>query len=272
VSSRSRAKPSAKTDPAATASPLLTLLLSLPQPTSTTVLLGLAFLLPFTLKSLVSLGSFSGKDAPPRYGDFEAQRFWMELTLNEGIKKWYYTGEDWWQLDCKWIALLRNSAASFTNFGNRRSTIDGLCQLVVRQGVSPFVVLHPVLSSDTTSIHSGAFFLPSSFIPGISEMTANIATNTTLPSATSPSTITTISTRGASPPNLITYMRATVLALESVGWWIPVAWWCWSGRKMRGRTRKSKVSVAGRVRGNDKGATRGLSLEREDDMSPSLLY
>ncbi|KAJ9111471.1 hypothetical protein QFC22_006498 [Naganishia vaughanmartiniae] len=63
----------------------------------------------------------------------------------------------------------------------------------------------------------------------------------TLSATTSPSTITTISTRGASPPALITYMRATVLVLESVGWWIPVAWWCWSGRKMRGRTRKTKV-------------------------------
>ncbi|KAJ9094075.1 hypothetical protein QFC21_006176 [Naganishia friedmannii] len=168
VPSRSRSKPSTKSEQASPSSPLLTLLLSLPPPTSTTILIGLAFVLPFTLKTLVSLGSFSGKDAPPRYGDFEAQRFWMELTRNEGIEKWYYTGEDWWQLD------------------------------------------------------------------------SNIATNSTL-SATSPSTLTTISTRGASPPDLITYMRATVLALESMGWWIPVAWWCWSGRKMRGRTRKSKV-------------------------------
>lgn len=51
-----------------------------------------------------------------------------------------------------------------------------------------------------------------------------------------------VSTRGASPSDLVAYMRATVLALEAVGWWLPVVWWCWSGRKMRGRTRKSKAS------------------------------
>lgn len=53
-----------------------------------------------------------------------------------------------------------------------------------------------------------------------------------------------VSTRGASPFDLVAYMRATVLALEAVGWCLPVVWWCWSGRKMRGRTRKSKVRRA----------------------------
>jgi alpha-1,3-glucosyltransferase len=33
------------------------------------------------------------------FGDFEAQRHWMELTLHTPLKKWYYYDTQWWGLD-----------------------------------------------------------------------------------------------------------------------------------------------------------------------------
>ncbi|CAG8438408.1 14012_t:CDS:10 [Ambispora leptoticha] len=47
----------------------------------------------------VGLNKYSGFDAPPMYGDYEAQRHWMELTLHIPIKQWYYYDLDWWGLD-----------------------------------------------------------------------------------------------------------------------------------------------------------------------------
>ncbi len=36
---------------------------------------------------------------PPLYGDFEAQRHWMELTLHLPADKWYYYDLEYWGLD-----------------------------------------------------------------------------------------------------------------------------------------------------------------------------
>ena len=40
-----------------------------------------------------------GRGAPPMYGDFEAQRHWMEVTLHLPLKKWYSYESQWWGLD-----------------------------------------------------------------------------------------------------------------------------------------------------------------------------
>jgi hypothetical protein len=40
------------------------------------------------------------------FGDFEAQRHWMELTLHRPMREWYTYSPDWWQLDCEWIVHL----------------------------------------------------------------------------------------------------------------------------------------------------------------------
>ncbi|KAF4379590.1 hypothetical protein F8388_023607 [Cannabis sativa] len=51
----------------------------------------------------VSVHPYSGAANPPKYGDFEAQRHWMEITLNLPIKDWYTnsTSNDlsYWGLD-----------------------------------------------------------------------------------------------------------------------------------------------------------------------------
>ncbi|KAL5974921.1 hypothetical protein ACLOJK_031597 [Asimina triloba] len=43
----------------------------------------------FLVRVLVSLHPYSGAGRPPMYGDFEAQRHWMEVTLHTPPKEWY---------------------------------------------------------------------------------------------------------------------------------------------------------------------------------------
>ncbi|KAF0700144.1 Aste57867_9332 [Aphanomyces stellatus] len=48
---------------------------------------------------LVSLHSYSGMNTPPMFGDFEAQRHWMELTYHLPIADWYFYDLKYWGLD-----------------------------------------------------------------------------------------------------------------------------------------------------------------------------
>lgn len=51
----------------------------------------------------VSLHPYSGAGSPPKFGDYEAQRHWMEITLNLPVLEWYRnsTSNDlsYWGLD-----------------------------------------------------------------------------------------------------------------------------------------------------------------------------
>ncbi|KAI9284963.1 glycosyl transferase [Umbelopsis sp. AD052] len=47
----------------------------------------------------VALNPYSGFQVPPMFGDYEAQRHWMELTIHLPIKKWYRYELQWWGLD-----------------------------------------------------------------------------------------------------------------------------------------------------------------------------
>ncbi|XP_035777938.1 probable dolichyl pyrophosphate Man9GlcNAc2 alpha-1,3-glucosyltransferase [Anopheles albimanus] len=55
------------------------------------------------LRAAVSLHSYSGQDTPPKYGDFEAQRHWQEITVNLPPTEWYRNTTDndllYWGLD-----------------------------------------------------------------------------------------------------------------------------------------------------------------------------
>lgn len=51
------------------------------------------------IRSAVGLGSYSGFNIPPMFGDFEAQRHWMEITLHLPISKWYWYDLQYWGLD-----------------------------------------------------------------------------------------------------------------------------------------------------------------------------
>lgn len=60
-------------------------------------------LLAVLLRSCTSLHSYSGEAAPPMYGDYEAQRHWMEVTTNLPFTEWYKNGThndlNYWGLD-----------------------------------------------------------------------------------------------------------------------------------------------------------------------------
>lgn len=63
----------------------------------------LVFILVILLSSLVKwcigLGSWSGKGKAPMYGDLEAQRHWMEITLHLPRSQWYFYDLQYWGLD-----------------------------------------------------------------------------------------------------------------------------------------------------------------------------
>jgi alpha-1,3-glucosyltransferase len=48
---------------------------------------------------LFKLTNFSGYQNPPMHGDYEAQRHWMEITIQLPISQWYFHDLDWWGLD-----------------------------------------------------------------------------------------------------------------------------------------------------------------------------
>ncbi|KAG6651946.1 probable dolichyl pyrophosphate Man9GlcNAc2 alpha-1,3-glucosyltransferase [Carya illinoinensis] len=55
------------------------------------------------VRAAVSLHPYSGAGNPPKYGDFEAQRHWMEITINLPVKEWYRNSTtndlSYWGLD-----------------------------------------------------------------------------------------------------------------------------------------------------------------------------
>ncbi|KER30816.1 hypothetical protein T265_02855 [Opisthorchis viverrini] len=57
----------------------------------------------FAIRSSVLLHPHSGQAKPPMYGDYEAQRHWMEVTTNLPVREWYFNTTDndlnYWGLD-----------------------------------------------------------------------------------------------------------------------------------------------------------------------------
>lgn len=51
------------------------------------------------IKCAVGLGSYSGEGTPPMFGDFEAQRHWLEITTELSITEWYFYDLQYWGLD-----------------------------------------------------------------------------------------------------------------------------------------------------------------------------
>ncbi|KAK7469253.1 Glucosyltransferase-like protein [Stygiomarasmius scandens] len=57
------------------------------------------FLVSVLVKYCIGLGSYSGQGTPPMYGDYEAQRHWMELTIHLPTRQWYTYDLQYWGLD-----------------------------------------------------------------------------------------------------------------------------------------------------------------------------
>ncbi|WAQ85695.1 hypothetical protein PtA15_6A323 [Puccinia triticina] len=67
------------------------------QSRSSIILYSILFILLW--KSLVGLGHYSGHRSPPLFGDLEAQRHWMALTVQLKLKQWYSFDLQYWGLD-----------------------------------------------------------------------------------------------------------------------------------------------------------------------------
>ncbi|KAL1743172.1 glycosyltransferase family 57 protein [Schizophyllum fasciatum] len=59
----------------------------------------LAILCTVLLKLSIGTGSYSGQATPPMFGDYEAQRHWMELTIHLPTREWYRYDLQYWGLD-----------------------------------------------------------------------------------------------------------------------------------------------------------------------------
>jgi alpha-1,3-glucosyltransferase len=77
----------------------LAVFLQFAQPASqwTELLVLLTIALP--LRCFTATWGYSGYQKPPTFGDFEAQRHWMEITTQLPITLWYFHDQDWWPLD-----------------------------------------------------------------------------------------------------------------------------------------------------------------------------
>ena len=56
-------------------------------------------LLSLALRFATSFGPYSGQSSPPKYGDFEAQRHFMEIAYNLPVNEWYTHDTEYWGLD-----------------------------------------------------------------------------------------------------------------------------------------------------------------------------
>ncbi|GMM38424.1 dolichyl-P-Glc:Man(9)GlcNAc(2)-PP-dolichol alpha-1,3-glucosyltransferase [Saccharomycopsis crataegensis] len=59
----------------------------------------IVILFALIIRIVVSFGPYSGEHVAPRFGDFEAQRHWLDLTVNLPISQWYYYNLEHWGLD-----------------------------------------------------------------------------------------------------------------------------------------------------------------------------
>jgi alpha-1,3-glucosyltransferase len=67
--------------------------------TSQWILLPLILMVVGLFRWSVGLWGHSGYMSPPMYGDFEAQRHWMEITTHLPVSKWYFYDLQYWGLD-----------------------------------------------------------------------------------------------------------------------------------------------------------------------------
>lgn len=70
-----------------------------PPPPSFTVSALICVLLGILVRWSTSVWSYSGQGTPPLYGDYEAQRHWMEVTLQLPLQQWYSYDLQYWGLD-----------------------------------------------------------------------------------------------------------------------------------------------------------------------------
>ena len=59
----------------------------------------LTYIFAALVKWCIGLNGYSGAGVPPKFGDFEAQRHWLEITAHLPVREWYHYDLKWWGLD-----------------------------------------------------------------------------------------------------------------------------------------------------------------------------
>lgn len=84
----------------------------------------LAVLIGILLRMLIGFSEYSGQSDPPMFGDFEAQRHWIEITTNLPVNMWYIDNQHnnlgYWPLDypplTAYHSMLCGKIANFLGF------------------------------------------------------------------------------------------------------------------------------------------------------------
>lgn len=79
--------------------PLASFLWPLRTASSQWEVLPLVFIVAGLFRWAAGLWGYSGFERPPMFGDYEAQRHWMEITTHLPVSQWYFHDLQWWGLD-----------------------------------------------------------------------------------------------------------------------------------------------------------------------------
>lgn len=81
------------------ASPLFDFLYPFRSPGSQWITQYVIVLFALIIRTAIGLGPYSGFNTPPMFGDFEAQRHWLEITQHLPVSQWYWFDLEYWGLD-----------------------------------------------------------------------------------------------------------------------------------------------------------------------------
>lgn len=88
-----------KADAQSPAFPLVAFLWPARKNTSQWVILPLVLMVVGLYRWCAGMWGYSGFQTPPMYGDYEAQRHWMEITMHLPMSQWYFYDLQYWGLD-----------------------------------------------------------------------------------------------------------------------------------------------------------------------------
>ena len=131
------------------------------------IIIFLIHALSLFVKFLIGNYGYSGQNDPPKFGDFEAQRHWMEVTTNINISDWYTNSEinpsNYWPIDYPPLS------AYFAYFwGNIfKIIIPSSVELITSRGYESYMFVKmmrlSVLCSDFIFFHLPLHFLLNTF-------------------------------------------------------------------------------------------------------------
>ncbi|XP_058075190.1 probable dolichyl pyrophosphate Man9GlcNAc2 alpha-1,3-glucosyltransferase [Magnolia sinica] len=127
----------------------------------------------FLIRVLVSLHPYSGAGHPPMYGDYEAQRHWMEVTLNTPPKDWYRNSSandlSYWGLDYPPLTAYQSYAHSLLLHSFHPPSVALFASRGHESPLGKLLMRWTVLSSDIFIFFPAALYFVAVYYAGRSE-------------------------------------------------------------------------------------------------------